>query len=115
MFGTAILGAASGFASSTFDFAYGGDLILGLIDGGGEFSLDINGVQVVAGDFFDDSVINLGSNFGPIDLTIVTYGSADIALGGAVPETSTWAMMLIGFVGLGFAGYRSTPKARRSA
>jgi hypothetical protein len=29
-----------------------------------------------------------------------------------VPEPSTWAMMLIGFVGLGFAGYRST---RRSA
>jgi hypothetical protein len=24
----------------------------------------------------------------------------------AVPEVSTWAMMLIGFAGLGFAGYR---------
>jgi hypothetical protein len=24
-----------------------------------------------------------------------------------VPEPSTWAMMLIGFAGLGFAGYRS--------
>jgi PEP-CTERM motif len=30
----------------------------------------------------------------------------------ATPEPSTWAMMLIGFAGLGFAGYRST---RRSA
>ena len=87
VFGTAILGAASGFASSTFDFAYGGDLILGLIDGGGEFSLEINGLQVLAGDFFDDSVINLGSNFGPnIEMTIVTYGSAEFAVGGAVPE-----------------------------
>ena len=28
----------------------------------------------------------------------------------AVPEPSTWAMMLIGFVGLGFAGYRKTRK-----
>ena len=29
----------------------------------------------------------------------------------AVPEPSTWAMMLIGFAGLGFASYR----ARRTA
>jgi hypothetical protein len=27
-----------------------------------------------------------------------------------VPEASTWAMMLIGFVGLGFAGYRASRK-----
>jgi hypothetical protein len=31
-----------------------------------------------------------------------------------VPEPSTWAMMLIGFVGLGFAGYRSG-RVRRGA
>jgi hypothetical protein len=29
---------------------------------------------------------------------------------GAVPEPSTWAMLLIGFAGLGFAGYRSSRK-----
>jgi hypothetical protein len=29
----------------------------------------------------------------------------------AIPEVSTWAMMAIGFAGLGFAGYR---KARRT-
>jgi hypothetical protein len=28
----------------------------------------------------------------------------------AVPEPSTWAMMLLGFVGLGFAGYRGSRK-----
>ena len=27
-------------------------------------------------------------------------------LGIAVPETSTWALMLLGFAGLGYAGYR---------
>ena len=27
-------------------------------------------------------------------------------LGAAVPESSTWVMMLLGFAGLGFAGYR---------
>jgi PEP-CTERM motif len=31
---------------------------------------------------------------------------------GAVPEPSTWAMMLLGFAGLSFAGYR---KAKRAA
>jgi PEP-CTERM motif len=29
----------------------------------------------------------------------------------SIPEPSTWAMMLFGFLGLGFAGYR---RARRS-
>jgi hypothetical protein len=26
--------------------------------------------------------------------------------GSAIPEPSTWVMMLVGFAGLGFAGYR---------
>ena len=30
----------------------------------------------------------------------------------SVPEPSTWAMMLIGFAGLGYAGYRRAKKAR---
>jgi hypothetical protein len=43
---------------------------------------------------------------GPRDAFDVTGGAT------LVPEPSTWAMMLLGFMGLGFAGYRST---RRSA
>jgi hypothetical protein len=40
-------------------------------------------------------------------------GSA--ALSSAVPEPSTWAMLLVGFVGLGFAGYRrATAATQRS-
>ena len=56
----------------------------------------------------NDAVVNLG-NFGPnIDLTINGFGA--FIIGGvveAVPEPSTWAMMLIGFAGLGFVGYRT--------
>jgi hypothetical protein len=37
--------------------------------------------------------------------------SITIQVGSAVPEPSTWAMMLIGFAGLGFAGYRASLKA----
>jgi hypothetical protein len=32
--------------------------------------------------------------------------------GGATPEPSTWAMLLLGFVGLGFAGYRKAQGGR---
>jgi hypothetical protein len=29
----------------------------------------------------------------------------------STPEPSTWAMMILGFAGLGFAGYRKSRKA----
>jgi hypothetical protein len=152
VFGTAILGAnyAAGgggvsttySASSTFDFGYGGDLQLGLIDdqqsgfanGLGfqsmEFTIMADGVEVldvtfgslaIAESFFQGDVIDLGSNLGPnIDLTfgytLVADGSGgfgfDFAVGGAVPESSTWAMMLIGFASLSYAGYRRARELR---
>jgi hypothetical protein len=34
---------------------------------------------------------------------------------GGVPEPSTWAMMLLGFAGLGFVGYSRTPRAKPKA
>jgi PEP-CTERM motif-containing protein len=33
---------------------------------------------------------------------------------GGVPEPSTWAMMLLGFAGLGFAGYRKAKSGQTS-
>jgi PEP-CTERM motif len=148
LFGTTIMGANYApdgggesntySASSTFDFGYGGDLQLGLIDnqqsgfanGLGfqsmEFTITADGVEIldttfrslaIAESFFRDDVIDLGADFGPnIDLTfgytLIADGPGgfgfDLAIGGAVPEPSTWAMMLVGFAGLGFAGYRST-------
>jgi hypothetical protein len=33
----------------------------------------------------------------------------------AVPETSTWALMMLGFAGLGLAGYRRASAAARAA
>jgi hypothetical protein len=41
--------------------------------------------------------------------------SASFEATGGVPEPSTWAMMLAGFAGLGFLGYRQTAKARVGA
>jgi hypothetical protein len=40
-----------------------------------------------------------------------SLGGVSVALGSAVPEPSTWAMMLLGFAGLGYAGYRTSRKA----
>jgi hypothetical protein len=34
------------------------------------------------------------------------------AAAGVIPEPSTWAMMLLGFAGLGYAGYRRTREPR---
>ena len=47
-----------------------------------------------------------------MDTNNVGIGGCDSPPGGspsgAIPEPSTWAMMLLGFAGLGFAGYRRT-------
>jgi hypothetical protein len=49
-----------------------------------------------------------------IQLTGVTYASGDgivdQRVAGGVPEPSTWAMMLLGFAGLGFMAYRRKSK-----
>ena len=104
IFGTSILV----LGSSTFDFSFRGDLILGVIDGGAD--IIVNGTEIspaegFAEDTVFDTVFDLGS-FGPnIELTIT--GSGTFAFGGAVPEPSTWAMLMLGFAGLGFVGYRT--------
>ncbi len=63
----------------------------------------------------------LGFSFNGDEVTL-TYGgfpstisnaSAVIAIS-SVPESSTWAMMLVGFAGLGFVGYRATAQRSQS-
>jgi hypothetical protein len=118
IFGTADQFGVAGTASSTFDFRDPGDLLLGVVDTFGSVDIIVNGLQIFEiGGSVTDAVINLGSNFGPnIDLTINGFGA--FVIGGvvpeAVPEPSTWAMMLLGFAGLGFAGYRR-PREPRAA
>ena len=40
--------------------------------------------------------------------------TAELAYGLVAPEPSTWAMMLFGFAGLGFAGWRARRAAARA-
>jgi hypothetical protein len=100
IFGIAILGAdfsedggfGSGSATATFDFTYHGDLILGEAD--------------------DNTVTNLGANVGSLTLYGPPSGAPAVyVIGAVIPEPSTWALMLLGFAGLGFAGWRGQRKA----
>jgi hypothetical protein len=48
--------------------------------------------------------------------TAISSNSFEIAqITTSVPEPSTWAMMLIGFAGLGYAGYRTSRRPRLHA
>jgi hypothetical protein len=38
------------------------------------------------------------------------WGIEQVAISAAVPEPATWAMMILGFVGVGFMGYRRQSK-----
>ncbi len=49
--------------------------------------------------------------FGPGSFGFGNY----LALSPVVPEPSTWAMLLLGFAGLGFAGYRASRKPAKVA
>lgn len=41
----------------------------------------------------------------------ITIGTGTMTFTGSVPEPSTWAMMVLGFAALGFAGYRVSRKS----
>jgi hypothetical protein len=69
--------------------------------------------------FSDTAFVNLAS---PFSLTL--KGSVDLANGGelsamgsvtAIPEASTWTMLIAGFAGLAFAGYRLSPNRGKLA
>ncbi len=41
-------------------------------------------------------------------IDVLAYAQGGLPPPGTVPEASTWVMMILGFAGLGFAGYRTT-------
>jgi PEP-CTERM motif len=72
-----------------------------------------------------DTATYAGQSFATLGLTpgvyLYTFGSgtdADsftIKVAAPVPEPSTWAMMLLGFAGLGYAGYRASRRESAAA
>ena len=57
------------------------------------------------------TVTGLSAQVNELTFALTSNGTSlnlDNIVLGTVPETSTWAMMLLGFAGLGFVGYRQT-------
>jgi hypothetical protein len=84
-------------------------------------TLVIGGVTLVnapGGTPFQITSFNTGALNGNLPFTLV-YGECcgapadleiSLPLSSTIPEPSTWAMMVLGFAGLGFAGYRASRK-----
>jgi hypothetical protein len=60
-----------------------------------------------------NGVVALLGTYSSISFTTPKYESwYGFTVGSAVPESSTWAMMMLGFAGLGYAGFRRAAKSR---
>jgi hypothetical protein len=76
-----------------------------------EFVVGASSFLTSSADITDPITIEL-----PPGVTFTSASGVFLTRAGSVPETSTWAMMLAGFAGLGYAGYRrATRAAVRSA
>jgi choice-of-anchor C domain-containing protein len=130
-------GNGNGSLSQTFDTISGQTYqvtfyVAGNPDGGPTIKTFDRGVDVLFSDSFNNAGFGLNtmgwtlhsfdfiasgptSTLSFVSTTGTAYGAAlDNVSVTAVPEASTWAMMILGFLGLGFFGYRKS-KASGSA
>jgi uncharacterized membrane protein len=83
------------------------------IDTDGRFTiLDVPGDTFVG---FHEGINDAGQIVGTFQDSTGEHGFLATPVPGVVPEPSTWAMMLLGLAGLGFAGYRRGRKGSISA
>jgi hypothetical protein len=91
------------------------------VDGNSSFTFQTQSLDSAEAFFSDNSLLLgvLGEGNQTVDVTYMLTASVvgdgfgfDFGVGGAVPEPSTWAMMLLGFAGLGYAGFRHARKVR---
>ena len=68
----------------------------------------------IAGLHVSDFTPNAKGYWGVVDV-MGSHGTGEAGALSAVPEPSTWAMMLLGFAGLGYAGFKRTRKSPRFA
>jgi PEP-CTERM motif len=83
----------------------GSDVQPPVLANGGQADYASNGYLVIADlPFFDRVVVSSSSNSFEFDNVVAGVGTTQFT--GAVPEPSTWAMLLAGFAGLGYAAFR---------
>lgn len=83
-----------------------GNTVAHYLVGGGSTPLDPRGL------FFIDNATLLVANADP---GVQQLAPSDFAPGSPIPEPSTWTMMVLGFAGLGFAGYRASRRTAPAA
>jgi PEP-CTERM motif len=91
--------------ANTVDSVTGSQLAAALVFGVNGF-----GSQTSAN---DNQWFNIRDTAGPIVFFTAssTNNAFEFDMGSSVPEPSTWAMMMLGFVGLGYAAFRRNAKA----
>jgi PEP-CTERM motif len=77
----------------------------------GEFDYAYNSKNQPVGTFAVGTTVDLGSKFALNATNTLSFDFTYLV----VPEPSTWAMLLLGFAGLGFVGYRRTRKVKPQA
>jgi hypothetical protein len=88
-------------------------------------AITVDGYTLTGSDLMSMGALGIGSQGSPKDNQLVrisglasftqvefssTRNAFEFSLGAAVPEASTWAMMLAGFAGVGFLGWRGSRK-----
>jgi hypothetical protein len=105
-----VQGIATTTATVNVDHDDGASLYAAACPGGVCFTSPLETVEIPSGNFTIDAgnlvqLAYIEGNGSPSDLVINNVGDQTLLLT-PVPEPSTWAMMLLGFAGLGFAGFR---------
>jgi hypothetical protein len=106
-----LAGGSPGFGCGEWPFAGGPLDVYGVI-----FQINVGTANAPVIDDVDVWSNGIGAPVGSIGYGAVVLADGDTStvvdyVGGSVPEPSTWAMMALGFVALGFAGHRT---ARRT-
>jgi hypothetical protein len=93
-------------------------------------AITVDGYTLTGSNLMSMGALGIGSQGSPKDNQLVrisglapftqvefssTRNAFEFSLGAAVPEASTWAMMLAGFAGLGFLGWRGSRKSAAHA
>jgi PEP-CTERM motif len=77
-----------------------------MLANGGQTDYASNGYVVIGAlPFFDSVVVSSSANSFEFDNVLAGVGTTQFSAT-AAPEPSTWAMLLLGFAGLGYAGFR---------